>query len=92
MKMRTVLRHKPTNARSNAFTYTTDVSPFSHYSLAIIEGERELLHRPFLVMVTTKGYQTCGGTIVAADTVLTAASCLYNMNSRRWFHKRDIVF
>ena len=39
---------------------------------------------PFFVTINTGFDWTCGGSIIAPDTVVTAASCLFNFQRQKW--------
>ena len=59
-------------------------------TFGIIGGEISPL-APYYAFVQTHVSLPCGGTIVAADVVLTAAHCLYDFYENDWISQNKIV-
>ena len=62
--------------------------------LAIFGGGRVIFRYPFFVVITIqKQHQTvtCGGTIIAADVILTATHCLFDFETKEWVDETEIT-
>ena len=77
------------------FVFTTlTIASFVFRPVSAIIGGTPAEFYPFFVRVQ-KGRFVCGGTIIEANAVLTAAHCLFNRKEARWAfirHSRNLSF